>query len=88
MSEKDARLIAVIMRLSEDLANMEKALARTQEVLRALIKETRQAREMLPPDKQVPALQAFLAQQQPRLDGTFPKSAWIRPLPRENDEEQ
>lgn len=79
----DARLIAVITRLSEDLGNMEKALAHTQEVLRELVKnvrkETRQNGRRMTRNE---ANMLFLANQQPRWSGTAPWRA------RHNEEEQ
>lgn len=81
----DARLLAVFNRLSEDLGNLEKALATTRTMLQALSKEMR-AEAM--PDKvakrNMTATRRFLANQQPRVNGTFLQRAW----PRENDEEQ
>lgn len=66
---KDARLIAVIIRLSEDLANLEKAMASTQELLRSLVKEARKNGKHL---SRANATQVFLANQQPRWGGTAP----------------
>lgn len=75
----DAKLIAVIERLSEDLANMERALASTQAALRALIKDTRRNGRNL---SRSDATKLFLAGQQPRWSGTAPWHAR-----RESDEE-
>lgn len=71
----DARLIAVIERLSEDLANMEKALASTQAALQALIKDARKNGKHLSRDD---ATKLFLANQQPRWGGTAPWHARLR----------
>lgn len=69
----DARLMAVIDRLSEDLANLEKALAGTQELLRALAKEARRtAKPNGRERRRLDAAQFFLANQQPRWSGTAP----------------
>lgn len=76
----DPRLIAVIAQLSNDLANMEKALASTQAALQALIKDARRNGRHLSKED---ATMLFLANQQPRWSGTAP---WHTRL-RENDEE-
>lgn len=76
----DARLIAVIERLSEDLANLKKAMASTQETLRELIKDARKNGRHLSRNQ---ATVLFLANQQPRWGGTAPWHA-LRPV--ENDD--
>lgn len=79
----DARLIAIIARLSEDLSNMEKALTHTQEVLRELVKDVRkEARKNGHRITRNEATMLFLANQQPRWSGTAPWRA------RHNEEEQ
>lgn len=75
----DARLIAVIERLSEDLASLEKAMASTKEVLRELIKDARKNGKQL---SQADATRVFLANQQPRWGGTAPWRARL------NEEEE
>lgn len=77
----DARLIAVIMKLSEDMAIMEKALAQTQELLKEVLKDDKDEDNGKKHHRRRPR---YLAQQQPRWSGTRP---W-RVAPRENDEEQ
>ena len=68
--------MAVIDRLSEDLANLEKALVGTQELLRALAKEARRTAKpngrQTEKEKRFNATQMFLANQQPRWSGTAP----------------
>lgn len=74
----DARLVAVIERLSEDLANLEKALAHTQTLLKDLVREVR--RNGKSQEKRLDTIQAtqrFLANQQPR---------WSFHGPLENDD--
>lgn len=65
----DARLIAVIERLSEDLAGLEKAMASTQDVLNELIRAARKNGKNL---NKADATKLFLANQQPRWSGTAP----------------
>lgn len=76
----DARLIAMIAQLSEDLANVERALASTQAVLAELIRGARKNGGRLSKND---ATKLFLANQQPRWSGTAPWHARLR----ENDEE-
>lgn len=86
----DSRLLAIITRLSEDLANIEKAMEHTRVLLHELSKDL--SKDLSKNDKAEPppasAGSRFLAQQQPRQDGTFPNSAWVRLPPHENEEEQ
>lgn len=71
----DARLLAVIGRLSEDLANLEKALTSTQLLLRELVKDARKNGKRL---SRADATKLFLANQQPRWGGTTPWRALLR----------
>lgn len=64
----DERLLAAMERLSTDLSNLERALTSTQKFLRQLAKETHANGERL---ETIQATQRFLANQQPRRDGTF-----------------
>lgn len=69
----DTRLIAVIDRLSEDLANLEKALIHTQELLKELVKEGRKNNKTV--NKRLDTIQAtqrFMANGHIRREGAFP----------------
>ena len=82
----DARLIAVINRLGEDLGNLEKALTRTRELLKELVKEARKngTQTSTPQTEALGPAKRYIANQQPHRDGTYPRRAWQSY--RENDD--
>ena len=71
--EMDERLIVIFTRLSEDLANLEKALSSTRELLLEMSKDVKKNGKTV--EKRLDTIQAtqrFLANQQPRWQGTSP----------------